>query len=123
MAKPMLVSDLRSTLNNMYSEEQLKELDEALIGIGIDMERSSHLEVIREIDLRYTVEELALEMSGLAVMPWYFELNYGAIIHSCFSKIIIFGDVYYMFASTVRPAVREVRITPNGVETGGVMAG
>ena len=121
MAIPLLVCDLRSTLRKTYSAEQLKNLDEVLAGCGIDMEVSKHLEIVPEADIEHRVRELALEMSGLVVLPWCLLVDSQAVIDSCFYRINVFGDWMYFTASYYRPAAMEVFISVDGVKTGGVM--
>ena len=119
----MLVQDLRSTLRNMYTAEQLIKLNEVLAGVGVSMEDSKNLEIIPEDQINNATHELALAMSGLSVLPWCLTVRTEAIIKSCFYRVSIFDDWYYMHASFYRPAAVEVYITANGVKTGGVMAG
>lgn len=121
MAKPILVGDLRTTLKKLYTEDQLKELDEVLAGCGIDMEASQHLEIIPESNMRHALNELAKEMSGLGGIPWYLSVKEQALLDSCFYKVKVFEKYFWFHSSFNRPAVKQVHITANGVQTGGVM--
>jgi len=121
MSVPFLVSDLRTTLKKTYTDEQFKELDEALEGCGVNMQASRHLEIIPNDDMPELVKGLALEMSGLRVLPWCLKVDEKAVVDSCFYKVEIFGETYWMHASFYRPAAVEVCITVDGVMTGGVM--
>ncbi len=123
MSDPFLVADLLIKLKEIYDTHQRKELDLALAGIGIDLDTSVHLEIVPENDIDWQVKELALEMCGLAVLPWCMTINEKLVRESCFSRVNIFGDWYFIAASLYRPAVVEVHITVDGVKTGGVMTG
>ena len=123
MGRPILIGDLLVTLKKTYSDLQLDELFLVMWGLGVDMKKSRHLEIIPEEDIQQQAKELALEMSGMKVLPWCLKIDTEAVIESCFAKVSIFGKTHYMFASLYRPAVVEVNITADGVKTGGVMAG
>ena len=121
MATPLLVCDLRMTLKNTYKEEQLKELDEILLGCGIDMEASKNLEIIPEADIEQRVEELAMEMADFDVLPWYLIVNTEEVIKQCFYRIDVFGEDMFFHSSFYRPTAVEVSIAVDGVKIGGVM--
>lgn len=121
MSDPFLVSDLILTLKNTYEDDQFKELESMLAGCGIDLNESKHLEIIPAEDIEERVKELALEMSGLAVLPWCLKIDTQAVIDSCFYKIKVFGDDMFFHSSFYRPAAVEVSIAVDGAKTGGAM--
>ena len=118
---PFLVHDLRLTLQKSYTEAQLAELDCVLEGCGIDMIASKHLEIVPEADISERILELSLEMAGLSVLPWCLKIDEEAVIKSCFYKVNIFGESFFMYSSFYRPAEVEVFITADGVKMGGAM--
>ena len=119
MNTPLLVGDLRLTLEKIYTPVQLKELDNALAGCGIDMEASKHLEIIPEADISERVKSLALDMSGLIVLPWCLLVDEAAVIRSCFYRVKVFQDWYYFTASFYHPNETQIHITANGLSRGG----
>lgn len=114
---PTLVIDLRTILKKTYNDALFKKLDEVLAGVGVDMQASRHLEIIPESRIKETLKTLAMEMAGLTVLPWCLLVNEELILKSCFSKITIFGEVYYMHSSFYKPNPCEVFITSSGVLT------
>ena len=119
--EPFLVQDLVIALKDLYDAHQLKKLDITLAKVGINLNDSLHLEIIPEVQLDWALEKMALELSGLKILPWYLKVNREGMLKMCFRKVHIFGEVYYMHASACRVLGDDVEIyiTEKGGEVPG----